>query len=550
MVALAATLALAPAAHAGGPTIVLGATEDAVRSPTLAGSRAQMDLLKLAGFGAVRITQIWAPGETAVSPEDATILGNVTAAAAADGIEVFASVLSYGSATTPLSDTDQADFAAYAASIVTTAPSIRHVIVGNEPNLNRYWLPQFAADGSDAAATAYESLLAKTYDALKAADPGVEVIGGAVSPRGGDRPGGSRPTHSPTAFIADLGAAYRASGRTTPIMDAFAIHPYEDNSSIAPAKGAPPARRRRSRSATTGSSCRCSAQAFDGTAQAGSTLPIYYDEFGVESQIPPAKASLYTGVEPKTTHPVDEQTQALYYRAGGAARVLPAERARPLPLPHGRRDRPEPVAVGRLLRGRDAEGEPRRRRSSRSRRPGAASSRTARGSTWRRSRRSPGRDGGSCSTCDLDCTYVAQLYRLPGQLARDPPRTRDRRPGDDAAAAGPGGGRPLPAAGLGAGRRESRQAGAPSPVLPPLGFGAWKVSTSRTRSTASIRRGGGSRSRSAGPRKDAFADVIDDFADRFDHLRTYTTTGVRPETDFFLWKITERYDASASSARR
>ena len=29
---------------------------------------------------------------------------------------------------------------------------------------------------------------------------------------------------------------------------------------------------------------------------------------------------------------------------------------------------------------------------------------------------------------------------------------------------------------------------------------------------------------------------------RFEHLRAYTTTGVRPETDFFLWKITERYD--------
>ncbi len=43
--------------------------------------------------------------------------------------------------------------------------------------------------------------------------------------------------------------------------------------------------------------------------------------------------------------------------------------------------------------------------------------------------------------------------------------------------------------------------------------------------------------------KDAFADVVDDFADRFDHLRAYTTAGVRPETDFFLWKITERYDA-------
>jgi chlorite dismutase len=42
--------------------------------------------------------------------------------------------------------------------------------------------------------------------------------------------------------------------------------------------------------------------------------------------------------------------------------------------------------------------------------------------------------------------------------------------------------------------------------------------------------------------KDAFADVVDDFADRFDQLRAYTTAGVRPETDFFLWKISERYE--------
>ena len=38
--------------------------------------------------------------------------------------------------------------------------------------------------------------------------------------------------------------------------------------------------------------------------------------------------------------------------------------------------------------------------------------------------------------------------------------------------------------------------------------------------------------------KDAFAEVLDDFAPRFDALRTYSTTGVRAETDFFLWKIT------------
>ena len=42
--------------------------------------------------------------------------------------------------------------------------------------------------------------------------------------------------------------------------------------------------------------------------------------------------------------------------------------------------------------------------------------------------------------------------------------------------------------------------------------------------------------------KDAFAEVIEEFADRFDALRCYTTTGVRPETDFFFWKISQRYE--------
>jgi chlorite dismutase len=43
--------------------------------------------------------------------------------------------------------------------------------------------------------------------------------------------------------------------------------------------------------------------------------------------------------------------------------------------------------------------------------------------------------------------------------------------------------------------------------------------------------------------KDAFAEAAEELADRFDHLRVYSTAGVRPETDFFLWKITERYEA-------
>jgi hypothetical protein len=134
------------------------------------------------------------------------------------------------------------------------------------------------------------------------------VIGGALAPHGGDRPS-SRPTHSPTQFIRDLGAAYRASGRTTPIMDAFDIHVYGESSRIPPTLQHP-------RTTTIGIAdydklVKLLGEAFDGTAQTGSKLPIVYGEYGVETTIPPAKASLYTDQEVVPT--VDEQTQATYY---------------------------------------------------------------------------------------------------------------------------------------------------------------------------------------------------------------------------------------------
>jgi chlorite dismutase len=41
--------------------------------------------------------------------------------------------------------------------------------------------------------------------------------------------------------------------------------------------------------------------------------------------------------------------------------------------------------------------------------------------------------------------------------------------------------------------------------------------------------------------KEAFADVVEDWAERME-LRSYSLVGVRPEADFMLWKLTERYD--------
>ena len=303
---------LAPAANAGGPSLVLGAADDVVRKPSATEAEASMTLLRLAGFRAVRITSNWLPGLTAPTAHEASVLANVATASALSGVKVFVSVYHPGSRTTPLTPEARAEFSAYAAAIAQANPAFRDVIVGNEPNLNRFWLPQFAEDGSGASAPAYLALLAEAYDALKAVSPTLRVYGGALAPRGIDRPNTGRDTISPTRFIRELGAAYRLSGRAAPIMDAFAFHPYLENSSRPP--DSTPFDADHLGLVDYGKLVALLAEAFDGTAQPGSTLPILYDEFGVEALVPPEKSAFYTGTEPATTRPVDEATQASYYR--------------------------------------------------------------------------------------------------------------------------------------------------------------------------------------------------------------------------------------------
>ena len=60
---------------------------------------------------------------------------------------------------------------------------MHHVVVGNEPNLDTFWKPQFGATGHDLAAAGYEDLLARSYDAIKAVD-GKWSSSAAVFPRG------------------------------------------------------------------------------------------------------------------------------------------------------------------------------------------------------------------------------------------------------------------------------------------------------------------------------------------------------------------------------
>ena len=106
-------------------------------------------------------------------------------AARADGTRIFLSVYQPGSATTPLTPEARAQFASYVAAIVRGVPEIRDIVVGNEPNLNRFWLPQFDESGNDAAAPAYFALLAEAYDAAKEADEDVRDLGRRARRRAG-----------------------------------------------------------------------------------------------------------------------------------------------------------------------------------------------------------------------------------------------------------------------------------------------------------------------------------------------------------------------------
>src|SRR5262245_23690821 len=308
--AAAAPVVSAPASATKPRQLLVGAAEDAAKSGDAGG---KMVLAGAAGFDTIRITSIWRPGETTVAGDELATLQKVADAATANGVRLIVSVYPYGSATTPQYATTRRQFAAYAASIPRLVPSIRYVIVGNEPNLNRFWMPQFTKKGLDAAASSYLGLLAQTYDAIKTAAPGTIVIGGSLAPRGSDDPRSSRPTHSPSRFILDLGKAYRLSGRKRPVMDWFAIHPYPEHARIPPTFAHP-------RSSSTSLAdyaklVKLLGRAFDGTRQRGSTLPIVYDEFGVQTKQPDDKRLMYANQDmPSAVDAVDEATQGRFYR--------------------------------------------------------------------------------------------------------------------------------------------------------------------------------------------------------------------------------------------
>jgi hypothetical protein len=142
-----------------------------------------------------------------------------------------------------------------------------------------------------------------TYDALKAVDEDINVIGGALAPRGQDDPAAARPTHSPTAFIQDFGAAYRASGRKRPVLDMFDLHPYGTNSSE---PTIPHPRTKTIGLADHDKLVRLLREAF------GTAPPVVYGEYGIETTVDGQDGS-YNGTEPPSIRPVPPEEQGRRY---------------------------------------------------------------------------------------------------------------------------------------------------------------------------------------------------------------------------------------------
>lgn len=308
-------LALAPPARAN-PALIVGAAEDLVVSPLPTDAKAQLDLAAGAGLAAIRVSAVWAPGTETPTPDELLAYQATAQAAALTGIRLILAVYPAPADEVPQDDLTRAQFVAFVTGLARALPTVKDFVVGHEPNRSQFWSPQFGPAGQSAAAQDYEQLLAASYDALKAVSPDIKVIGGALAPAGNDAPTAPAGTasQSPGAFVLALGAAYRASGRTRPIMDELALHPNGDTS------GQPPSFQHGSASTTIGIGdypklVRFLTTAFDRTGQPGSTLPILYDQYGVQTAPPPDKRWLYTGAgSPLAADAVSEATQAAYYQ--------------------------------------------------------------------------------------------------------------------------------------------------------------------------------------------------------------------------------------------
>ena len=249
-----------------------------------------------AGLGgrAFRLTTLWTPERTVLTAAEKTKLDRATAAAT--GQRIVLAVFADAGSKSPQAASARDAYCSYVRGILLAYPTIRDVVVWNEPNKNLFWSPQTAAPAR------YEELLARCYDVLHAAIPNVNVIGLALSSTGNDDSGST----SPGEFIRDLGDSYRANNRAGRIMDTVGFHPYATAASERPWR-----KHVGLKTIAQGDWNKLMHNlflAFDGTAQplpGEEDVRIWYTESGFQTAIDSGKLAAYSGAENVATIPDD-----------------------------------------------------------------------------------------------------------------------------------------------------------------------------------------------------------------------------------------------------
>jgi len=157
-----------------------------------------------------RAVRVWVPWHGERTPTAVRRDELQRAETAARKTTVVLAVFGFG-AQTPTAAWQQRRFCGYARAVLDLVPDARAIVVWNEANSRTYWR------GTPAQ---YESLLARCYDVLHSRR--VQVLDSTAS------------AHAPVAFIDALARAYRASGRTAPLVDAFGHNPYPLTATEAP----------------------------------------------------------------------------------------------------------------------------------------------------------------------------------------------------------------------------------------------------------------------------------------------------------------------------
>ena len=304
--ALLAVVGLAGAASAaGGSGPVFGVADDAPLFALDSGAKSYAELKNL-GMSQERFTVLYEGDPTSIAT--APFLDGALAAAKTAGVEPTLSLFADPNGPSGARAPAAGPFCRWVRMVAARYPDVTRFIIGNEVNTTRFWSPQHTRADANAGPDRYEALLARCYDTLKALNPAIQVVGMGLSPRSVDAK-----STAPLAFIRAVGAAYKASHRSAPIMDQLAVHPYPNPNANPPPLAFDAGYEKPDFYGITqlGRVKQAVYDAFRHTGQPTTLtgLRLLVDEIGY--QTPESGKPLYTGIESSPT--VSESTQARNY---------------------------------------------------------------------------------------------------------------------------------------------------------------------------------------------------------------------------------------------